>query len=453
MVQINVSNGQGVTQAIASKLNMSASDCKKVDISIWNQVMSEVKNAQAQGNNIYSGGEDTNKIAYNGGNNNWKTDFKTQTGVFEIAENFWNKIVELLTGKPAVTNTSKVQSTENVKDVKAVSNVNLTDQTEAVPSEKLKTDVQNAQKVLNDNLKNMSSTDLREIGISEAKRDRLIGYINNIHYEDEKYGSAQAKKDAIWVSTSASYSSPEDMIKLLVHEANHCDENYLFEHPEMSDNTDTRHRDSEGNPVSGVRINTIEEEKMCERTALLTTAKLMDKGVLSGNYAPYTPPPQFRAAGEDLSKYSVTNYLKDRTQLENDLNGWILRSYPGVVENLSGDVTIRHMGQEKGLDIKSGDVVKIGDKSYTIGEKGLYLSAMGRTTACQLAEFDSSGNSKGIAGNIVFDGMEPSQNELQSLYGYGNFVKQNDDGSFVMNTNNTPVQIIRNGEVIYNGHN
>lgn len=449
MVQIQVSEGQGITQAIASKLNMSLNDCKKIDISIWNQVMSEVKNAQAHGNKIYTGGEDIDKIAKNNGNNNWKSDFKTQLGVFEIAEKFWNKIVELLTGKPAITNTNGVQNTNNVENVR---NINSPNQSEVVPPEKLKSNVQNAQKVLNDNLKNMSSTDLREIGISEAKRDRLLGYINNIHYDNEKYGSAQAKKDEIWVSTSASYSSPEDMVKLLIHEANHCDENYLFEHPEMSDTTDTRHRDSAGNPLSRGKINSIEEEKMCERTALLTTAKLIDKGALSGNYAPYTPPPQFRAAGEDLSKYSVTNYLKDRTQLENDLDGWILRSYPGLVDNLSGDVTIRHMGQEKGLDIKSGDVLKIGDKSYKIGENGLYLSAMGRTTACQLTEFDSSGNPKGIAGNIVFDGMEPSQNELQSLYGNGNFVKQNADGSFAMNTNNTPVQIIRNGEVIYSGH-
>ena len=155
---------------------------------------------------------------------------------------------------------------------------------------------------------------------------------------------------------------------------------------------------------------------------------------------------------EDLAKYNVTNYLTDNSQLENDLSGWIERSYPGLVENLSGDVTIRHPMQKSGFEIKSGDVVKIGGKEYTIGQDGCYLSAAGRTTVCQLA-FHNGDNVKGIAGGIILNGMEPTQSELQSLYNPANpLVKLNADGTYALNQNNTAVQIIRDGKVIYSGN-
>jgi len=101
MVQINVSNGQGITQAIKAKIEGEGQQITNNNLSVWQKVMTEVKTAQDNGSKIYTGGDDVEKI-----NNraNWKTDFKVFAGqVFELAENVWNKIVELLTGKtPAV---------------------------------------------------------------------------------------------------------------------------------------------------------------------------------------------------------------------------------------------------------------------------------------------------------------------------------------------------------------
>ena len=48
MVSINIGAGQGVTQAIASKLGLSKDDLKKINLSTWQNVMTEVSNAQSQ---------------------------------------------------------------------------------------------------------------------------------------------------------------------------------------------------------------------------------------------------------------------------------------------------------------------------------------------------------------------------------------------------------------------
>lgn len=454
MVEIQIVKNQGITSAIRAKLDEQGYDTSKLTGSVWTKVMQEVsaenaKNLQEGKEALYEGGSDLSGDTHK--------NFVVHAGPLEIAQNLWNKIVALVTGKqtvkPAENNVTGVTSAGRVNNVEQVNLTKDVKTTEVEPPVNLKKDVNIAQATLTKGLAEMSSEDLADIGLSEAKRDRMLNYIKNIHYNADGYGSAQAIENGIWVSSSCTYSSPEDLVKLLMHEANHCDENYLFNHPEESDINDTRHRDANGQPLNSPRINSVEEEKACEKIALLTTAKLIDKGVLSGkNYAPYAPPEQFRTPGEDLAKYNVTNYLTDNSQLENDLSGWIERSYPGLVENLSGDVTIRHPMQKSGFEIKSGDVVKIGGKEYTIGQDGCYLSAAGRTTVCQLA-FHNGDNVKGIAGGIILNGMEPTQSELQSLYNPANpLVKLNADGTYALNQNNTAVQIIRDGKVIYSGN-
>jgi hypothetical protein len=88
MVQINITEGQGITQAIATKAGLTNSDCKKIDISIWQQVMQEVKTANSQQNDnekFYTGGEDIENL---NNKQNFKTDFKVAVGtVIELAEN------------------------------------------------------------------------------------------------------------------------------------------------------------------------------------------------------------------------------------------------------------------------------------------------------------------------------------------------------------------------------
>lgn len=58
MVEINVSNGQGITQAIKSHIEAGGQKISNSNLSIWQQVMSEVKTAQESGEQIYTGGDD-----------------------------------------------------------------------------------------------------------------------------------------------------------------------------------------------------------------------------------------------------------------------------------------------------------------------------------------------------------------------------------------------------------
>lgn len=109
MVSINIGNGQGMTQAIASNLGLQKDDCKKVSLSTWQQVMSLVDQSntqQTQGNkpSIFSGSHDANAI---GNKSSDKTNFLVHTGQkVEIDESIWGKIKALLTGKPQVPKTS-----------------------------------------------------------------------------------------------------------------------------------------------------------------------------------------------------------------------------------------------------------------------------------------------------------------------------------------------------------
>lgn len=99
MVQINVSNGQGITQAIKAQVQADGGTISNNTLSVWQQVMSEVKNAQEGGAQIYTGGDDVEKL---NDHSNWQTDFKVMAGqVIELAQDVWNKIVQLLTGQSA----------------------------------------------------------------------------------------------------------------------------------------------------------------------------------------------------------------------------------------------------------------------------------------------------------------------------------------------------------------
>ena len=110
MVSINIGAGQGITQAIATKLDIKGQDLKKISLSTWQNVMTEVNNAQSQidkhnaanpsdkQKSIFTGGRDVNTINQK---SNWQNNFVVQQGSVEINESSWNKIVQLLTGKKA----------------------------------------------------------------------------------------------------------------------------------------------------------------------------------------------------------------------------------------------------------------------------------------------------------------------------------------------------------------
>lgn len=450
MVDINVQKNQGLTFAIKDKLIADGHITKDTQISgsIWTQVMSEIvvyNTQQNESSQIYEQGSDFKGDTHK--------NFVVKEGIIKFAQALWDKIVALVTGKSAQVN--QLEQTNHVDTQNNINSSNNVAMTEVTPSKELEQRVIQAQEKIKQGLSSMTNEELAQIGISPAKRDRLLGYILNIKYNANNYGFAQAMGSEIWINVNCPYEITEDFVKLLMHEANHCDENYLSQRPENSDISDLRHRDENGNPVLNPKINTAEEEKNSERLGLLTVAKLVEKGILTNENYVLIGAPNGNTTG--LSNLKVKDYLANPQALENDLDFWISQVYPGVVENLSGDVTIRHAGQTDGLEIKSGDVIKVNGQEIEIGKDGYYLSAIGRSSVCQVSKHDSNGNAQPVAGFIVLNGMEPTQDELAQLYvifkNMPNSPIVKNGGVYELRTNNQPVQILRNGEIIHQGEN
>lgn len=126
MVSINIGAGQGITQAIATKLGIKGQDLKKISLSTWQNVMTEVNNAQSQidkhnaanpsdkQKSIFTGGRDVNTINQKSA---WQNNFVVQQGSVEINESSWNKIVQLLTGKKADVTSKDIKPEANPVDV------------------------------------------------------------------------------------------------------------------------------------------------------------------------------------------------------------------------------------------------------------------------------------------------------------------------------------------------
>lgn len=110
MAEIKVTTGQGVTQAIATNLGMSAAACKKVKLSVWQEVMSLVKSdndkkVQNGGISNYSGNNDVSKIGDISNSNNFKV-YDGQT--MQIDDSIMGKIKSLLLGSRAPVSTPTI---------------------------------------------------------------------------------------------------------------------------------------------------------------------------------------------------------------------------------------------------------------------------------------------------------------------------------------------------------
>lgn len=98
-MEINVSKGQGITQAIAANLGLDKNDCKKVKLSTWQSIMTLVDEANTKslnnnGQAIFTGGNDVKSI---GNKSSWKSNFHVNPGdVMHIEDSIYDKIKQLL---------------------------------------------------------------------------------------------------------------------------------------------------------------------------------------------------------------------------------------------------------------------------------------------------------------------------------------------------------------------
>lgn len=319
---------------------------------------------------------------------------------------------------------AQVVSTADVNKIKSIPDTRT--ETPAgvnVPSD-LKQNIEKAQSYLLQQLPNLSDEDLKKMNISPEKRDRIMEYLKNITY-DTDHDTMQGMGSGIVVSTNCKGSENlANMITMLMHEANHCDEKYLSKYPEDSEAADLRHRDSDGNPIKPTKdfVNTKEEERACETLGLLTTAVLIKNGTLKGydNYGRY---------GNDSNGVDghnrVTDYLTNKELLKADVNGWVsaYTNYPEGLNNAG--LTVEHLrgGDDKvkvnlpseimaqKLELKAGDKVTINGTEYSLGngENGIVLSPMDSIPVFQVIPKGDTGL-QGL-GRIVFDDVPITEEE------------------------------------------
>ena len=338
---------------------------------------------------------------------------------------------------------SNITPTNSVKRTSSTGNVK---RAQSPPPDKmttLQTNVGKAQEFLQEHLKTLSDTDLEKLGISSAKRDKLLNYIANIKYEDDPlhdtmHGGNKNDDYAITVNTKLQDSDNlANMVTMLVHEANHCDEAYLKDNPNESEIGDTRHRDASGNPINAPSTNTKWEERACETLGVMTCAVLIDKGELP-NYSRY-------------NNHQFTEYLTNPDLLNKDIDEWCNKGYTNYIEDFDGNVTFEHMRMDDvdvsgvpdtKIQIQKGDIVKVNGKKYTIGN-GIFMESSDSAPIIQLCDYinlDKKNSPTMLTdGRIIFDKLEPTQSEKEKV-GLGD----------ISSTAQT-VEVIRNGKVIYTG--
>lgn len=101
-VQINIAKGQGMTQAIASKLNIDTATAKKIDVSVWKEVMQDVQSSKT----INFTSSNNNLNALNDKTKN-HSNFTVNAGNYQLGSDVWTKISNLLKNAVAALSGNK----------------------------------------------------------------------------------------------------------------------------------------------------------------------------------------------------------------------------------------------------------------------------------------------------------------------------------------------------------
>ncbi|MGN1154412.1 MAG: hypothetical protein ACI4S3_10325 [Candidatus Gastranaerophilaceae bacterium] len=454
MVDINVNKNQGLISAIKTQLNAEQIDTSKCNASIWSQVLEQVTIENEQNKKegkelIYTKGNDMNGDGH--------SNFVIFEGVIKFSQKLWDNICRIVKGEIASTkpSTSKPQNNQAVEytptntatsGVDKIEKNNFIDELNEVeqvePKAELKNNIEKAQKVLIEQLQNFTEQDLQTLGITPAKRDRLLKYLENIIY-DNTHDSMQGK--GIWIVVSNNCADSDNlanMITMLMHEANHCDENFITKYPEYADKNSICYVEGRDSNSDTIMVNTKAEERACETLGLLTTAILHKKGILE-DYKRNDP----------AYKHSVSEYIdsegKPTKALKEDIDNWV-SSYTNYPEDMKGNITVEHMRNKdvkdvpssyNRLQIQAGDVIVVKQddgttKQVTLGQNGAILSPVDSAPIFQLVNAE-------FGGRIIFDSLQPTEDEYRLLESR---TKQSEKPDF---NNYQSVSIMRNGKEIY----
>ena len=388
MVDINVNKNQGLISAIKTKLNAEQIDTSKCNASIWSQVLEQVtieneQNKKEGKNLIYHKGNDMNGDGH--------SNFVIFQGVIKFSQKLWDNICRIVKGE-SIQNNAPAETPQNISQAEEPTQLTATQQQRLQQHKEV---VQKSIEIIK------AQFDACGLGdkFKGTDKDLFLQCLDEIQYIGNKSGAGFAKWGTINIETdNEQINTTAQMVKLLIHEANHA----------------FKQRKAEQNGT--LNFPTKEEEMECETLALTTTAKMVGKV-------------------EGMDDYEIYNhnisYYQNESLVQNDIGvqHWLEDSYLGLADNLSGDITITHLidrenvnnNNSNSLKIQSGDVIKVGDTEYTIGENA-YLEGLNYTSVMQLIMHRKASDSEEVRnsgpelyGHIVFDDMQPTEYEKQEL--------------------------------------
>lgn len=127
MVDINIGNGQGITQAIRDKIG--AANIKNKDAATWQKVVAEVNNAQNSKSIFKSGDNYTTDSTKLNEKSTYQSNFVVDQGTVTIDDSVWSKIQNLLTGGNETTKAAaetKQKTLSETANENTIGDLNLT---------------------------------------------------------------------------------------------------------------------------------------------------------------------------------------------------------------------------------------------------------------------------------------------------------------------------------------
>lgn len=127
MAEINIGNGQGITQAIRDKIG--AANIKNKDAATWQKVVAEVNSAQNSKSIFKSGDNYTTDSTKLNEKSTYQSNFVVDQGTVTIDDSVWSKIQNLLTGGNETTKAAaetKQKTLSETANENTIGDLNLT---------------------------------------------------------------------------------------------------------------------------------------------------------------------------------------------------------------------------------------------------------------------------------------------------------------------------------------
>lgn len=182
MVDINIGNGQGITQAIRDKIG--AANIKNKDAATWQKVVAEVNNAQNSKSIFKSGDNYTTDSTKLNEKSTYQSNFVVDQGTVTIDDSVWSKIQNLLTGGNETTKAAaetKQKTLRETANENTIGDLNLTKEPVA-PDTSLKPNIGHidvAPQATGKQLNRMVNGQKQAIEISHDKDGNKVRYAVN----------------------------------------------------------------------------------------------------------------------------------------------------------------------------------------------------------------------------------------------------------------------------------